>query len=114
MRHQTDLAYELNDISDRRLHGLCRRVDRCRCNREYIDAIRNVARSRHPDAIEVLAALLGRPGLIGREAAHALVRFNADAAPAMWRIVRDSVDVTAIRNARLVLSRMGPAGRLFA
>jgi hypothetical protein len=112
MRHQTDLVFELDDISDRRLHRLCRRVDRCRFNSEYIDAIRNVARSRHPDAIEILAALLARPGLVGREAAHALVRFNADAAPTMWRIVCESVDCTAIRNARLVLSRIDPGSRI--
>jgi hypothetical protein len=108
MRHRTDLAFQLDDLSDHRLHRLCRRVDRCRYRREYVHAIRSVARSRHPEAIEILAALLDRPGVVGREATHALVRFNADAAPAMWRILRESVDATAVRNARWVLCRIGP------
>jgi hypothetical protein len=108
MRHRTDLAFQLDDLSDHHLHRLCRRVDRCRYRREYVRAIRSVARSRHPEAIEILAALLDRPGVVGREATHALVRFNADAAPAMWRILRESVDATAIRNARWVLGRIGP------
>jgi hypothetical protein len=96
-----------NPVTDPRLRKLCRRLDRCSYSEQYLATIRRIARTRHPQAIEILAALLDSPGPVGRAAVRGLVSFGFDAVPEVRRVLRESLDGDAIEHATTVLQRLG-------
>jgi hypothetical protein len=96
-----------NPITNPRLRRLCRKLDDdCGGSDEYVAVIRKIARTRDPQAIEVLAALLDSPGPLGRAAVKGLVGFGEAAVFEMMRVLRDSVDADALEHASQVLSEI--------
>jgi hypothetical protein len=90
-------------IADERLRRLCHRLDTASTSTELIAAVRAIARTRHPQAVEILGAVLDSDGVVGAAIVKALVGFGAAAAPEMRRIVRESLDADALAQANKVL-----------
>ncbi len=77
---------------------------------DTVEAIREIADTGDPDAIDVLARFMRVPGIIGREAALGLFRdFGQLAAEPMRRVIEKSMDEDQIRNAQRVLAALGDA-----
>jgi hypothetical protein len=77
-----------NPITDRRLRRLCDRLDRAFTSTELVAAVRAIARTRHPQAVEILGAILDSGGPVGRAAVKGLIGFGARAqATEVLRIV---------------------------
>jgi hypothetical protein len=100
-----------NPITDKRLRRLCDRLDRAFTSTELVAAVRAIARTRHPQAVEILGAILDSDGPVGRAAVKGLIGFGADAAPEMRRILRESHDKDALAQASEVLRIVGPRSR---
>jgi hypothetical protein len=94
-------------VTDRRLRRLCFKLDACGGSEEYIAVIRKIIRTRHPQAIEVLAGLLDSPGAVGHAAAEGLVSFGPAAIPEMRRVLSESLDSDARHQAIFVLEELG-------
>jgi hypothetical protein len=92
-----------NPITDKRLRRLCRQLDTASTPTELIAAVREIARTRHPQAIEILGAVLDSDGPVGAAVVKALVGFGAAAAPEMRRILQESLDADALAHANEVL-----------
>jgi hypothetical protein len=90
-------------ITDKRLRRLCDRLDDADTSTELIAAVRAIARTRHPQAVEILGAVLDSGGVVGATIMKALVGFGAAAAPEMRRILQESVDGNALAQANEVL-----------
>ena len=89
------------------LTKLSRRIDDCSSNEQFVHVIRLITRTGDPDAIAVLASLLECPGEVGLEAVRGLYTFGQFAEAEMRRVVAESMEETAIRNAHRVLARLG-------
>jgi hypothetical protein len=92
-----------NPITDKRLRRLCGRLEDAGTSTQIIAAVRAIARTRHPQAIEILGAILDSSGPVGRAAVKGLAAFGAAAVPEMQRILRESEDEDAIAHANKVL-----------
>jgi hypothetical protein len=92
-----------NPIADKRLRRLCRQLDTAMTSTELISAVRAIARTRHPQAVEILGAVLDSDGVVGAAIVKALVGFGAAAAPEMRRILQESLDAEALAHATEVL-----------
>jgi hypothetical protein len=81
---------------------------RCRFSEEYVETIREIAETRMPRAIAVLASLLDSTDPIAEAAIEGLLSYGADAIPAMRACV-DSCDADMIRHGHVVLAELGDA-----
>lgn len=94
------------EITNRRLITLGDRIDDCGGSDDYLPIIRKIARTKHPEAIEILVALLDSAGPIGTAAVGALVGFGEAAVPALERARDTSLDGDAMCQARMALARI--------
>lgn len=88
---------------------LTKLVDRleydCDFSDDYVPVIRAIARTREPEAIDILAGLLDSSGPIAVEAMNGLVSFGEAAVPAAQRCV-DSDDGAMCLHGEQVLERL--------
>jgi hypothetical protein len=98
--------------TDRRLLKLARRLDGARSARETVRVVYAIAATRHPQAVELLAGLLGtREEVVARVVMRALLSFGRAAATAAARVAAESSDPHAVTHARIVLRSGGFARR---
>jgi hypothetical protein len=80
----------------------------CVGSEDYVAVIRELAATRDPAAIRVLASLLDSVGPIAQEAIVSLLTFGEAVIPAMRACV-DSLDYDMIRHGHEVLAALGDA-----
>jgi hypothetical protein len=100
-----------NPVTDKRLRRLCGRFEDAGTSTELVAAVRAIARTRHPQAIEILGAILDSSGVVGAAVVTGLVGFGAAAVPEMQRILRESEDADALAHANEVLRIVGRTPR---
>jgi hypothetical protein len=96
-------------ITHPKLYWLCVRLDDCDGSEDYLRVMRKIARIDDPQVIEVFAALLDSPGVVGRTAMKYLVRRGPAVLPEMRRVLDTSLDADALDRANTVIERIDRA-----